>query len=207
MKILIRLALKYNKQAWKGCKIVEGIKFKIYGNLIFRAGFFRWTNPVHHLCILLSVIYKVLYIHVRLPLQDTLYTYNPAYHHSATFVPVNIEELKRKEKIAHRQKFVSKKDWVYPEVKTLRHCNEHPKKPDLARCDALTHVSVLSILYIHVYVKRTLFIPVPAVAVHACHKSTHVDTFGFTSPVSIISGASGDRRLLLKITEAMKSVY
>ena len=92
-----------------------------------------------------SVIYKVLYIHVRLLLQDTLYTYNPAYHHSATFVPVNVEELKRKEKIAHRQKFVSKKDWVYPEVKTLRHCNEHPKKPDLARCDSLTHVSVLSI--------------------------------------------------------------
>lgn len=73
--------------------------------------------------------------------QDTLYTYNPAYHHSCTFVPVNVDELKRKERIAHRQKFVSKKDWVYPEVKTLRQCNEHPKKPDAARCDALTKVS------------------------------------------------------------------
>lgn len=71
-----------------------------------------------------------------------MYTYNPAYHHSATFVPVNVEELKKQEKLAHRQKFVSKKDWVYPEVKTLRQCNEHPKKPDPARCDALTHVSL-----------------------------------------------------------------
>lgn len=51
-----------------------------------------------------------------------------------------MEEIKKQEKIAHRQKFVSKKDWVYPEVKNLRQCNEHPKKPDPARCDALTHV-------------------------------------------------------------------
>ncbi|KAF6032795.1 KIAA1257 [Bugula neritina] len=68
--------------------------------------------------------------------KDTLYTYNENYHHSATFVPVNVEELKKQEKLAHQSKFVSKKDWTFPEVKNLKQCNEHPKKPDATRiCD------------------------------------------------------------------------
>ncbi|XP_067938136.1 uncharacterized protein FLJ43738-like [Watersipora subatra] len=69
--------------------------------------------------------------------KDTLYTYNPEYHHSATFVPVNVEEVRKNEKLEQERRRVSKKDWTFPEVKTLQQCNEHSRRPDAARVDAL----------------------------------------------------------------------
>lgn len=76
-----------------------------------------------------------------------LYTYNPEFHHSATFVPVNVKEMEKKEQLAHRRKFVSKKDWSYPGVSTLLQCNGHPKKPDQARTNALTEVCLWYTIY------------------------------------------------------------
>lgn len=69
-----------------------------------------------------------------------MYTYNPDYHHSATFIPVNLEELKRREKETQRKKILTEKGWAFPEVKSLQQCNEHPWKPDGARVDSLKEV-------------------------------------------------------------------
>ena len=79
--------------------------------------------------------------------QDKLYTYNKDYHHSKTFVPVNVKEQHKKAELSHRQKFVAVKDWIYPGVKNLRMCNEHPKKPHVSRADGLKEVGVLIILF------------------------------------------------------------
>ena len=62
------------------------------------------------------------------------------YHHSMTFVPVNIKKLVIEKENESVSKWRSAEGWIFPDVKTTMQCNEHPKKPDQATIDKLNEV-------------------------------------------------------------------
>ncbi len=62
------------------------------------------------------------------------------YHHSMTFVPVNIKKLEIEKENESVSKWRSAEGWIFPDVKTTMQCNEHPKKPDQATIDKLHEV-------------------------------------------------------------------
>lgn len=68
---------------------------------------------------------------------DKLYTYNSSYHHSMTFVPVNLKQVEEKEKAESKSKQVSPTDWTFPGVPSSEVSNRHPDRPDPATLDKL----------------------------------------------------------------------
>ena len=70
----------------------------------------------------------------------TLYSYNPEYYHSMTFVPVNLKQIEIDKKADNKNKWKSREGWIYPDVKTTMQCNEHPMRPDQATLDKLDEV-------------------------------------------------------------------
>lgn len=65
------------------------------------------------------------------------YTYNPEFHHSMTFPPVTLEQAKEKDLQESKDKMVSYHKWTYPDVKSARQSNIHPKRPDSAIVETL----------------------------------------------------------------------
>ncbi|XP_060570277.1 uncharacterized protein LOC132728621 [Ruditapes philippinarum] len=68
---------------------------------------------------------------------DTRYTYCQDYLHSMTVVPVNVEALKKQEKLDSEARWKTEEGWIYPGMKTTLEANEHPKHPHTARVDEL----------------------------------------------------------------------
>lgn len=91
-------------------------------------------------------------------LQETdknLFTYSNDFN-SATFVPVNCDELNREEHLKSRQKWRDSQDFIYPGVKTSRESNCCRKKPTPNRLDELQKVrfiikQIRSLLKLSIY--------------------------------------------------------
>lgn len=69
-----------------------------------------------------------------------LYSYNPEFHHSATFVPVNVNELDKWYRPENKSQWKTQEGWIYPGVKSTLQSNEHPKKLDPASLDKINEV-------------------------------------------------------------------
>ncbi|CAF0826449.1 unnamed protein product [Brachionus calyciflorus] len=67
--------------------------------------------------------------------SDTLYTYATGYHHSSTFVPLNIKQEEKDKMEESKNMWKTTEGWIYPDVKTSLVSNEHPKKLDQASLD------------------------------------------------------------------------
>lgn len=80
---------------------------------------------------------------------DTRYTYCQDYLHSMTVVPVNIEALKKQEKLDSKACWKTEEGWIYPGIKTTEEDNVHPKKPHVAKVDELKEVR-----FIGLYLKK-----------------------------------------------------
>ncbi len=84
-----------------------------------------------------------------------LWTYNPEYHHSMTFVPVDLKKLKDQELKENREswrRFSHYYDWSYPGVKSAIESNQPPIKLDQASLDRLKEVLILSHLNLKEYI-------------------------------------------------------
>ena len=57
-----------------------------------------------------------------------------------TFVPVNIDKVKKDESVQSVKRWVTKEGWSYPGVQTSQQSNEHPRKLDQASLDNLKQV-------------------------------------------------------------------
>nr|XP_022302036.1 uncharacterized protein LOC111110021 isoform X1 [Crassostrea virginica]XP_022302037.1 uncharacterized protein LOC111110021 isoform X1 [Crassostrea virginica]XP_022302039.1 uncharacterized protein LOC111110021 isoform X1 [Crassostrea virginica] len=68
---------------------------------------------------------------------DTRFTYCQEFHHSMTVVPVNVEALKKAEKAESQARWKTEKGWIYPGMKSMLECNEHPQRPNTARIEEL----------------------------------------------------------------------
>ncbi|XP_053378149.1 uncharacterized protein LOC123529262 isoform X2 [Mercenaria mercenaria] len=68
---------------------------------------------------------------------DTRYTYCQDYLHSMTVVPVNVEALKKQEKLESEARWKTEEGWIYPGMKSTLEANEHPRHPHTARVDEL----------------------------------------------------------------------
>ena len=73
---------------------------------------------------------------------DTRYTYCQDYLHSMTVVPVNVEALKKQEKLDSQAAWKTEEGWIYPGMKTTLEDNVHPKKPHPAAVDELNEVNI-----------------------------------------------------------------
>jgi len=71
---------------------------------------------------------------------DVRYTYCPEYHHSMTFVPVNLKSLKMSEEKASQDAWKTSDGWIYPGKKTMLECNIHPRKLHEARAEDIQQV-------------------------------------------------------------------
>lgn len=60
-----------------------------------------------------------------------------------TVVPVNVEALKKQEKLASEAQWKTEEGWIYPGMKSTLEANEHPKHPHPARVDELREVQNL----------------------------------------------------------------
>ncbi|XP_013407741.1 uncharacterized protein LOC106171815 [Lingula anatina] len=69
---------------------------------------------------------------------DHRFTYCQDYNHSMTVVPVSVEAVKRQETVDSKAAWRTARGFTFPGVNNLRMCNQHPKKPDVARVDELT---------------------------------------------------------------------
>ena len=85
------------------------------------------------------------YINANTPKQ--LYTYNQAYEHSGTFVPVNLRAHEVDERRASVDKWQSKEGWIFPEIKRSLQDNEHPRRLDQASIDKLNEQWVENYLH------------------------------------------------------------
>ena len=77
--------------------------------------------------------------------SNDLYSYNPEFHHSMTFVPVNLEKVKKDESAQSVKRWVTKEGWSYPGFKSSQQANEHPRKLDQASLDKLKEVEIIVI--------------------------------------------------------------
>lgn len=68
---------------------------------------------------------------------DTRYTYCQEYLHSMTVVPVNVEALKKQEKLESEAQWKTEEGWIYPGMQSTLEANQHPKHPHPARVDEL----------------------------------------------------------------------
>ncbi len=75
--------------------------------------------------------------------SNDLYSFNPEFHHSMTFVPVNIEKVKKDESTQSVKRWITKEGWSYPGVKSSQQSNEHPRKLDQASLDKINEVKTL----------------------------------------------------------------
>ena len=71
---------------------------------------------------------------------DTRFTYCQEFHHSMTVVPVNVEALKKAEKAESQARWKTETGWIYPGMKSMLECNEHPQRPNTARIEELQEV-------------------------------------------------------------------
>lgn len=71
---------------------------------------------------------------------NKLYSYNPEFHHSATFVPVDADEIEKENQLESKKRWKTLDGWNYPGVKTSLQSNEHPRKLDQASLDKLNEV-------------------------------------------------------------------
>lgn len=67
----------------------------------------------------------------------TLYTFAPNYHHSSTFVPVNLKKEEQESIEKSKSLWKTNEGWIYPDIKTSLQSNEHPKKLDQASIDRI----------------------------------------------------------------------
>lgn len=65
------------------------------------------------------------------------YSYNQDYHHSMTFVPVNVETIKKQEKLDSKSRWQDTHGWVYPGMRSHDGDNKHPYQPHVARSEDL----------------------------------------------------------------------
>ena len=65
-----------------------------------------------------------------------------------TVVPVNVEALKKQEKLESEAQWKTEEGWIYPGMKTTLEANVHPKKPHVAKLDELQEVIIyLNLIY------------------------------------------------------------
>ena len=69
-----------------------------------------------------------------------LHTYNPDFHHSMTMAPVNVEEAKKAEEVASKEKWRTPAGFVFPGRKSMIQSNVHPMKPGSPRREELKEV-------------------------------------------------------------------
>ncbi|CAH1783576.1 unnamed protein product [Owenia fusiformis] len=81
---------------------------------------------------------------------DERFTYNPAFHHSMTVVPINVEAIKKQEEQESKDKYRTPNGWTYPGKKTMQEANKHPNKPDEARIDEIHGVWTENVLHANV---------------------------------------------------------
>lgn len=71
---------------------------------------------------------------------NQLYSFNTEFHHSGTFVPVNVDELEREQRAESKSRWKTLDGWTYPGVKTSMQSNEHPRKLDEASLERINEV-------------------------------------------------------------------
>ena len=71
-----------------------------------------------------------------------MYSYAPEFHHSSTFVPVDVEEIDKENQVESIKRWKTLDGWVYPGIKTSMQSNEHPRKLDQASVDELNEVLI-----------------------------------------------------------------
>ena len=60
-----------------------------------------------------------------------------------TVVPVNVEALKKQDKLESEAHWKTEEGWIYPGMQTTLEANVHPKKPHVATMDELKEVGKL----------------------------------------------------------------
>lgn len=66
-----------------------------------------------------------------------MYSYSRDYHHSSTFVPVNLKKEEKESLEKSKSLWKTNEGWIYPDIKTSLQSNEHPKKLDQASIDRI----------------------------------------------------------------------
>ena len=75
-----------------------------------------------------------------------------------TVVPVNVEALKKQEKLDSQAAWKTEEGWIYPGMKTTLEDNVHPKKPHPAAVDELNEVNIYMFLCPHNQIRYTVLV-------------------------------------------------